>query len=92
VGGGTYPEVEIPSWTVRVDPGPGGADALASRLRSGSRRVVARVEEGRVVLDLRTVFPEQDEAVLVAIDECREEARSDVRDEARRQARGGAGA
>ena len=32
-----------------------------------SRRVIARVEEGRVLLDLRTVFPEQDENVIAAL-------------------------
>ena len=67
VGGGTYPEVEIPSWTVRVDPAPLGADERARRLRLGRPPLVVRVEEGRVVLDLRTVFPEQDADVMAAL-------------------------
>jgi hypothetical protein len=29
--------------------------------------VIARVEEGRVLLDLRTVFPEQDQALIAAL-------------------------
>ena len=32
-----------------------------------SRRLIARVEEGRVLLDLRTVFPEQDTIVIAAL-------------------------
>jgi len=43
------------------------ADALAARLRSVEPPVVARIEEGRVLLDLRTVFPEQDEAIAQAL-------------------------
>jgi L-seryl-tRNA(Ser) seleniumtransferase len=43
------------------------ADEGLARLRASDPPVIARVEEGRVVLDLRTVFPEQDAAVLAAI-------------------------
>ena len=39
---------------------------LCARLRAADPPVIARVEEGRVLLDLRTVFPEQD-AQIVAI-------------------------
>jgi len=35
----------------------------AARLRGADPPVIARVEEGRVLLDLRTVLPEQDEMV-----------------------------
>jgi len=41
------------------------AGELASRLRASDPPIVARVEDGHVLLDLRTVFPEQD-AVLGA--------------------------
>jgi L-seryl-tRNA(Ser) seleniumtransferase len=40
------------------------ADELSARLRANIPPIIARVEEGRVLLDLRTVFPEQD-GVLV---------------------------
>jgi L-seryl-tRNA(Ser) seleniumtransferase len=43
------------------------ADELAARLRNSDPPVVARVEEGRVLLDLRTVFPEQDELIVLAL-------------------------
>jgi hypothetical protein len=46
---------------VALDPGPLGADGLALRLRLGEPAIVARVAEGRVLLDPRTL-PE--EAVL----------------------------
>jgi L-seryl-tRNA(Ser) seleniumtransferase len=39
------------------------ADELAALLRRSEPPIIARVEEGRVLLDLRTVFPEQDNAI-----------------------------
>src|SRR6185503_16921641 len=62
VGGGTFPGVELPGWTVRVAPVQGAPDAsaLAATLRAGDPPVVGRVEEGELVLDLRTVAPDDD--------------------------------
>lgn len=58
VGGGTYPDVGLPSWAVTCSAGPGiGARALASRLREGSPPVVARIEGDRLLLEVRTVLP-----------------------------------
>lgn len=62
VGGGTYPDVEIPSWAVALRHA-GGAEALAGALRDGRPPVVGRIEDDRVVLDVRTVEPDED-AVL----------------------------
>jgi len=43
------------------------ADQLSARLRSNAPPIIARVEEGRVLLDLRTVFPEQDATLANAL-------------------------
>lgn len=67
VGGGTYPGVEIPSWTVRIRPAAGSADGLLAALRTGDPPVVGRAEEGEAVLDLRTVAPEEQDAVIGAV-------------------------
>jgi L-seryl-tRNA(Ser) seleniumtransferase len=45
------------------------ADELLRRLRAWDTPIIARVEEGRVLLDLRTVFPEQDEIVVQSINQ-----------------------
>ncbi|HEX2729064.1 MAG TPA: L-seryl-tRNA(Sec) selenium transferase, partial [Rubrobacteraceae bacterium] len=63
-GGGTMPVYEIPSFAVRV---AGEADALAARLRAAAPPVVGRVHEGRVWLDLRTLLPGDEEAVVDAV-------------------------
>jgi L-seryl-tRNA(Ser) seleniumtransferase len=66
VGGGTTPDQTLASWAVAL----AGEDQLAARLRVASPPVVARVEDGRILVDLRAVFPEQDRvlsSVLVGV-------------------------
>jgi L-seryl-tRNA(Ser) seleniumtransferase len=58
VGGGSLPEQSLATWLVSVEVD--AAERLAARLRGGSTPVVARVQEGRLLLDLRTVLPDQD--------------------------------
>jgi L-seryl-tRNA(Ser) seleniumtransferase len=70
VGGGSAPSAVLPTKLIALSCRGLSADQLAARLRGGDPAVIARVEEGRVLLDLRTVFPEQDRAlseVLVLI-------------------------
>jgi len=43
------------------------ADEAAASLLANDPPIISRVEEGRVLLDLRTVFPEQDETVVHAL-------------------------
>jgi len=61
-GGGTLPGIEIPSVGVAL---PGDHTAA---LRAGTPPVIARVEDDRTVLDLRTVEPDDDPVVLAAIE------------------------
>jgi L-seryl-tRNA(Ser) seleniumtransferase len=64
-GGGTLPLYEIPSFAVRL----GGTDpeSLAEGLRASDPPVVGRVHEGRVWLDVRTLLPGDDEAVVASV-------------------------
>ena len=64
-GGGTLPTYDIPSFAVRL----GGTDpeALAKRLRCADPAVVGRVREGRLWLDVRTLLPGDEEAVIGAL-------------------------
>ncbi|MDE3096388.1 MAG: L-seryl-tRNA(Sec) selenium transferase [Chloroflexota bacterium] len=63
VGGGSLPEESLPTALVVLAPPRGvGASGLAARLRA--RDVIARVEAARVLLDLRTVDPRDDGAVV----------------------------
>ncbi|MBI4199170.1 MAG: L-seryl-tRNA(Sec) selenium transferase [Chloroflexi bacterium] len=66
IGGGSLPGETLPTWLVALDAHdiPGGAQELARRLRRGEPPAVARIEEERVLLDPRTVLPEEDEGLL----------------------------
>jgi L-seryl-tRNA(Ser) seleniumtransferase len=67
VGGGAAPTVGVPTVAVALDPGPAGPDRLAAALRAGSPPVVVRVAEDRLLVDLRTVRPDEEEALLAAL-------------------------
>jgi len=67
LGGGAAPSSVLPTRVVALSCEGLSADELATRLRGSEPPIIARVEEGRVLLDLRTVFPEQDAAVIDAI-------------------------
>ncbi len=66
-GGGTLPVYEIPSLAVRI--GGANADALAARMRTADPPVVGRVSEGRLWLDVRTLLPGDEEAIVSAAKE-----------------------
>jgi L-seryl-tRNA(Ser) seleniumtransferase len=68
IGGGSAPGATLASRAVAVWSAEISADEIARKLREWERPVIARVEEGRVLLDLRTVEPAQDETVLRAIE------------------------
>ena len=56
VGGGALPLLELPGPAVAL---PGPPDALAARLRAGDPPVAGRIEDGRLLLDPRTLAPEE---------------------------------
>jgi L-seryl-tRNA(Ser) seleniumtransferase len=65
VGGGSLPDAPIDSIAVAISDERAGV--LAARLRNGDPAIVARIEEGRLLFDLRTIAPEEDDAVIDAI-------------------------
>ncbi len=54
-GGGSLPLLELEGPVVALTPRVGGAEALSARLRAGDPPIVARVREGAVLLDPRTI-------------------------------------
>jgi L-seryl-tRNA(Ser) seleniumtransferase len=64
-GGGTLPTYEIPSFALRL--GGRDAEALAGGLRSADPPVIGRVRDGRLWLDVRTLLPGEEEAVIGAV-------------------------
>jgi L-seryl-tRNA(Ser) seleniumtransferase len=60
-GGGSSPSGERPTMLLAVGLPDGDAAPLERRLRGGNPPVIGRVQDGKLLLDLRTVLPEQDE-------------------------------
>jgi L-seryl-tRNA(Ser) seleniumtransferase len=67
VGGGSFPGTKLPTWLVRLTADRLTADRLASRLRAAETPVIARIADDRVVLDPRTILPDQVNATVRAI-------------------------
>ena len=68
-GGGTMPKSEIPSIAISITPEKVSVNKMATNLRTANPAMVGTVESGRLHLDLRTVFPHQDQAVISLLSE-----------------------
>jgi L-seryl-tRNA(Ser) seleniumtransferase len=64
IGGGAAPSAVLPTRLVAVAVERLSADDLLARLREADPPIIARVQDDRVVMDLRTVFAEQDRVVV----------------------------
>ncbi|MCH8296524.1 MAG: L-seryl-tRNA(Sec) selenium transferase [Chloroflexi bacterium] len=67
VGGGSLPGETLPSWVLSVDCQETGVEEVMRRLRDCNPPVIARIEDDRVLLDPRTVLPEEDGPMLDAL-------------------------
>jgi L-seryl-tRNA(Ser) seleniumtransferase len=63
IGGGSTPDRSIPTWLVSLP-------MIERELRSNDPPVISRVEGGRTLLDLRTVFPDEEAELKLALDKC----------------------
>ena len=64
VGGGSVPETDLESWGVALDFSNLSDVELERRLRNSNPPVIVRIEEGRVILDFRTIFPAEEDDLL----------------------------
>ena len=67
VGGGSLPKSTMSSVTIDIVPKKCSLADFAARLRTSNPLVIGYVANGRFKLDLRTIFPQQDEAVIEAV-------------------------
>ena len=67
IGGGSAPGVELPTSLIAIGKRGLTAAALEAQLRRLTPPVIARIEEDRVLLDLRTVLPDDDEPLARAL-------------------------
>ena len=67
VGGGSLPDQQMKTWIVEVKPRDLTDADFAQRLRLGAPAVLGRVRDGKIVLDVRTIFPHQMEPLVEAV-------------------------
>ena len=67
VGGGSLPDQTMKTCVLEVEACSVSDTDLAQRLRVGSPAVVGRLRDGKLVLDVRTVFPHQEPALVEAL-------------------------
>jgi L-seryl-tRNA(Ser) seleniumtransferase len=65
-GGGTLPKSNVPSVTIDFLPRGSSLAEFAARLRASNPPVIGYIADNRFKLDLRTIFPGQDESVINA--------------------------
>ena len=68
IGGGAAPSSTLPTRLLALSCDGLSADELSARLRASDPPIIARVTDGRVLLDLRTVFEDQDPTVAGALE------------------------
>jgi L-seryl-tRNA(Ser) seleniumtransferase len=59
IGGGSYPVQNLSTWVVSLMPQTMTTQELESSLRGCSPPIIARISKERVILDMRTLFPEE---------------------------------
>ncbi len=65
IGGGSTPEQSIPTWLLMI--AFSDVRAAERRLRLGEPAVIARIDDDQLIIDLRTVFPEEEDALVSAL-------------------------
>jgi L-seryl-tRNA(Ser) seleniumtransferase len=68
VGGGTMPDVELPTMVVALKHRTLTAEQLGRKLRTGSKpAIVARIQKDELLIDLRTVSTEEEQLLIKAL-------------------------
>jgi L-seryl-tRNA(Ser) seleniumtransferase len=67
VGGGSLPDQAMKTWVIEIEAKSVSDADLAWRLRTGTSAVMGRLRDGKLVLDLRTIFPHQEDMLVEAV-------------------------
>ncbi len=78
IGGGAAPSAVLPTKLLSLTCAGFSASQLAAKLRASQPPVIVRVEDGRVLIDLRTVFPEQISALAGVLTNVRSDIGADT--------------
>ncbi len=68
VGGGSLPDEKMKTIVLELETEKLSDDQVAYRLRSGTPAVMSRIRDGKIILDLRTVFPDEESQLVKALE------------------------
>jgi L-seryl-tRNA(Ser) seleniumtransferase len=66
-GGGSAPENELPAWPVELEHKTKSANQVEAWLRRQATPIISRIENDRVLIDLRAVTPEEEPIIILAL-------------------------
>ena len=67
VGGGAMPTAQLPSWGVEVAPVEMSAFTLSGLLRDEDPAVIGRLQDNKLLMDMRTILPDQEAPLLLSL-------------------------
>jgi L-seryl-tRNA(Ser) seleniumtransferase len=80
VGGGSCPECRLPTTLIALHAASLSPNTIESRLRSQDPPIIVRLEEDRLLVDLRTVFPSQERVLIDGLQKAVRDSRFEIRD------------
>ncbi len=66
-GGGSLPEINFPTFVVSISPSVISVNELEKRLRTGFTPVIARIQDGKLLIDARTVQDKEIKDLTVCV-------------------------
>jgi L-seryl-tRNA(Ser) seleniumtransferase len=66
-GGGSFPDVYLPSWGLAVQPAGTGVEKLEQRMRVQDVPIIGRIERDRLLIDMRTIREEEELELIAGI-------------------------
>lgn len=67
IGGGSLPDVELPSFGIALEPSHMSVVALQKLLRSLETPIVGKIEKNRIILDMRTISEKDEPELLLGL-------------------------
>ena len=75
VGGGSLPDVVIPSYGILIKPHTMSLEVLEERLRNLEVPIIGRIEKETLILDMRTILKEEEPFLLSGLETASKDAK-----------------
>ncbi len=75
IGGGSLPLYELPSWVIRIKPQGMSVNEMEIRLRHLEKPIITRIRKDEIILDIRTIEPDDFLYIAKAIEQISDEGK-----------------